>query len=187
MTTRIPRPGLLAVLLPMVLTFRTKIWSGLFGRLTKGSAGDLAAPAMVFVLVAVAGAATSFYRDTSKAQGRGDMSAEAHLHAGGDDEPLTRLKDYVRFTPAGGGVPLAATEPKLPDVGTMIERLEQRLQAKPDDAQGWKTLGWSYFHTARYEQAVVAYSKAVAIDPASSELKLAYEEAKEKAAARKQP
>ena len=42
-------------------------------------------------------------------------------------------------------------------------------------------LGWSYFHTARYEQAAAAYARAVELDPSSAELKLSYEEAKAKA------
>jgi cytochrome c-type biogenesis protein CcmH len=42
-------------------------------------------------------------------------------------------------------------------------------------------LGWSYFHTARYEQAATAYARAAELDPSSAELKLAYEEAKSKA------
>ena len=42
-------------------------------------------------------------------------------------------------------------------------------------------LGWSYFHTARYEQAATAYARAVELDPNSAEIKLSYEEAKVKA------
>jgi cytochrome c-type biogenesis protein CcmH len=42
-------------------------------------------------------------------------------------------------------------------------------------------LGWSYFHTERYEQAVMAFGKALALDPGSAELKRSYEEAKAKA------
>jgi cytochrome c-type biogenesis protein CcmH len=43
-------------------------------------------------------------------------------------------------------------------------------------------LGWSYFHTARYKQAATAFARAVELDPNSAELKLAYEEARAKAA-----
>ncbi|HEU0159991.1 MAG TPA: tetratricopeptide repeat protein, partial [Hyphomicrobiaceae bacterium] len=48
---------------------------------------------------------------------------------------------------------------------------------------GWRMLGWSYFQTGRYKEAAGAYAKAVDLDPSSAELKLAYEEAKAKAAA----
>jgi cytochrome c-type biogenesis protein CcmH len=43
-------------------------------------------------------------------------------------------------------------------------------------------LGWSYFHTARYQQAASAYARAVELDPNSAELERSYEEAKAKAA-----
>jgi cytochrome c-type biogenesis protein CcmH len=70
----------------------------------------------------------------------------------------------------------------LPDVNTMIKRLAARLETTPNDVKGWRMLGWSYFNTARYKQAAVAYARAAALDPSSAELKLAYEEAKAKAA-----
>ena len=76
---------------------------------------------------------------------------------------------------------MAAAGKLLPDVNTMIEQLAARLETTPDDIEGWRMLGWSYFHTARYEQAATAYARAVELDPSSTELKLSYEEAKAKA------
>jgi cytochrome c-type biogenesis protein CcmH/NrfG len=66
-------------------------------------------------------------------------------------------------------------------VNTMIERLAARLKTTPDDIEGWRTLGWSYFNTGRYKQAATAYARAIELDPNSAELKLSYEEAKAKA------
>jgi cytochrome c-type biogenesis protein CcmH len=63
----------------------------------------------------------------------------------------------------------------------MIERLAARLETTPEDIEGWRMLGWSYFHTARYEQAATAYARAAELDPNSAEIKLSYEEAKMKA------
>ena len=63
----------------------------------------------------------------------------------------------------------------------MIEQLAARLETAPDDIEGWRMLGWSYFHTARYKQAATAFARAVELDPNSAELKLSYEEAKAKA------
>ena len=76
---------------------------------------------------------------------------------------------------------MAAAGKLLPDVNTMIERLATRLETTPEDIEGWRMLGWSYFHTARYEQAATAYARAVELDPSSAELKLSYKEAKAKA------
>ena len=76
---------------------------------------------------------------------------------------------------------MAAAGKPLPDVDTMIERPTARLETTPEDIEGWQMLGWSYFRTARYEQAATAYARAAELDPSSAELKLAYEEAKSKA------
>jgi cytochrome c-type biogenesis protein CcmH len=91
---------------------------------------------------------------------------------------LARLADYVRSTPARPRSTAAMSTPgDLPDVETMIERLEARLQTAPDDAEGWRMLGWSYFNTGHASKAAAAYARAVALLPQSSELKSAYSEA----------
>ena len=94
---------------------------------------------------------------------------------------LARLKDYTRSIETEKPAPMAAAGKLLPDVNTMIERLAARLETTPEDIKGWRMLGWSYFHTARYEQAAAAFAKAVELDPNSAELKLLYKEAKAKA------
>ena len=74
-----------------------------------------------------------------------------------------------------------ATGELLPDVNAMTERLAARLAAAPQDIEGWRMLGWSYFHMARYEQAAMAFGRALEVDPSSAELKFSYEEARAKA------
>ncbi len=71
----------------------------------------------------------------------------------------------------------ATSEQKLPDVDTMITRIVDRLKAKPDNAEDWRMLGWSYFETQHYAEAVDAYSHAVALDPKSAGYQSAYGEA----------
>jgi cytochrome c-type biogenesis protein CcmH len=44
-----------------------------------------------------------------------------------------------------------------------IEDLEQRLQDKPDDLEGWKILGQSYVVMQQFNKAVGAYSQAAAL------------------------
>jgi len=44
-----------------------------------------------------------------------------------------------------------------------IEALEQRLQDKPDDLEGWKILGQSYVVMQQFDKAVGAYSQAAAL------------------------
>jgi cytochrome c-type biogenesis protein CcmH len=94
---------------------------------------------------------------------------------------FARLEDYTRSIGTEQPASMAAAGKPLPDVNTMIERLAARLETTPEDIKGWRMLGWSYFHTARYKQAATAFARAVELDPNSAELKLSYEEAKAKA------
>ncbi|MEQ1488918.1 MAG: c-type cytochrome biogenesis protein CcmI [Terricaulis sp.] len=64
----------------------------------------------------------------------------------------------------GDGANQSANQ-SLPDVDTMIERLRARLEEAPGDAEGWRMLGWSYFETNRFEEAVAAYRQATALAP----------------------
>ena len=52
-----------------------------------------------------------------------------------------------------------------PDVARMIAQLEARLRAKPDDAEGWRMLGWSNFNLGRYAAAAKAYARLAALTP----------------------
>ena len=71
----------------------------------------------------------------------------------------------------------------LGSVDEMIDRLAQRLKRNPDDVEGWRMLGWSYFNTDRFEQSSAAYAKAIELTPNNAELKKAYGEALVRAAA----
>jgi cytochrome c-type biogenesis protein CcmH len=132
----------------------------------------------VIVLVAGVGAGSSYWKTAPNLPGAGSAN----------DETLARLKTYTRSLGSEPGAEQAAhtTAPgkPLPDVNTMIERLAARLQTAPDDLKGWRMLGWSYFHTGRYEEAANALAKALQLDPNSAELKASYEEAKAKASGR---
>jgi cytochrome c-type biogenesis protein CcmH len=66
---------------------------------------------------------------------------------------------------------------ELGSVDEMIQRLVARLQRNPKDREGWRTLGWSYFSTERYDEAVDAYAKAIELNPTSAEYRSARIEA----------
>lgn len=70
-----------------------------------------------------------------------------------------------------------AQQPKLPDVDTMIQRVVDRLKTHPENKEDWRMLGWSYFETQHYPEAVDAYAHAVALDPQSADFQSAYGEA----------
>jgi cytochrome c-type biogenesis protein CcmH len=47
------------------------------------------------------------------------------------------------------------------DVAALIERVEQRLKEKPDDAEGWAVIAPIYFRMARIDDSLNAYAKAI--------------------------
>ncbi len=65
--------------------------------------------------------------------------------------------------------PPAPTESKAPSVDDVIARLEARLKEKPDDAAGWRMLGWSYFQTQHFAEAATALKEATKLDPSNAE------------------
>jgi cytochrome c-type biogenesis protein CcmH/NrfG len=152
---------------------RLRSLSGGAGQDRRGASPTLILAGVVFLVVAGVGAVTSYVGSASKATG-----SDSH---GLNDEALTRLKNYAGSTGTEKPASKAADGKLLPDVNTMIERLAARLKTAPGDIKGWRMLGWSYFHTGRYKEAVTALARAVELDPSSAELKLAYEEAKAKA------
>lgn len=74
-------------------------------------------------------------------------------------------------TPAAlrGDVPQAAAAPgaghggQMEQIAAMLGRLEERLKAQPDDAEGWSMLGRSYSVLGRYPEAVEAFKRVVAL------------------------
>ena len=70
------------------------------------------------------------------------------------------------------------TQPQLgrTDVEAMVEKLAQRLQNQPDDAEGWAMLGRSYRVLGRNAEAAEAYAKAERVVLADSRLLVDYAE-----------
>ncbi len=155
--------------------------TNLAGGTSGSAAGTLIVAAAAFLLVAGIGAVTSYVGDPPEATGSGDRISFSLSRSGSNGEMLARLTDYTRSIGTEEPASMAAAGKLLPDVNTMIERLAARLETTPEDIEGWRMLGWSYFNTARYEEAATAYARAVELDPSSAELKLSYEEAKAKA------
>lgn len=166
------RPALLSRL-------RSSRWG--FGQDHRGTAGTLIVAATAFLLVAGIGAVTSYVGEPPAVTGSGDTTSFSLSRSESNGEMLARLMDYTRSIETEEPASVAAAGELLPDANTMIERLATRLETTPDDIEGWRMLGWSYFHTARYQQAATAYARAVELDPSSAELKRSYEEAKAKA------
>ncbi len=70
----------------------------------------------------------------------------------------------------------------LNSVEGMVEGLAVRLADNPNDIDGWRMLGWSYFNMDRYGEAADAYKRAVALAPNNADYQSAYGEAMVRAA-----
>ena len=65
-----------------------------------------------------------------------------------------RTAQQIATAPVDGGAPSDV------DIEAMVAKLAAKLQAQPDDAEGWSMLGRSYFVMSRFEDAAKAYAKA---------------------------
>jgi cytochrome c-type biogenesis protein CcmH len=57
---------------------------------------------------------------------------------------------------------------RLPSVESIVARLEQRVAERPDDLEAWRRLGQAYDLAGRYDDAVRARGKALALDDGSA-------------------
>jgi cytochrome c-type biogenesis protein CcmH/NrfG len=164
-----------AARLALLSRLRSSRWG--FGQNLQSAPQMLFVAAAAFLLVSGIGKAISYVGSAPEAT----RSEETISFSGPDGEMLTRLTDYARSIGTEQPSSMTAAGELLPDVNAMIEQLAARLETAPQDIEGWRMLGWSYFHTERYEQAATAFGRALELDPGSAELKLSYEEAKAKA------
>ncbi|MEJ2553643.1 MAG: c-type cytochrome biogenesis protein CcmI [Gammaproteobacteria bacterium] len=75
---------------------------------------------------------------------------------------------------AGKGPAHAVT---MEQIQAMVQRLATRLQSNPNDANGWRMLGRSYVALGRYQDAISALNKAVAMIPNDPDLLADYADA----------
>ena len=71
----------------------------------------------------------------------------------------------------------AAAEGILRDVNKMVANLAEKLKSRPDDAKGWRMLGWSYLQLGRTDEGLEALKRAIALDPENGPLRSQYGEA----------
>lgn len=66
---------------------------------------------------------------------------------------------------------------KLAEINKMVNRLAEKMKAKPDDAQGWLMLGQSYKALEQYSQAADAFANAYRLLGEQAEIMLLYADA----------
>lgn len=98
--------------------------------------------------------------------GSPELPASARMGASAQTTAVDQLA--AATAPLGnGGLPQNPAQPRLGSVDEMIARLVERLSHSPNDPEGWRMLGWSYFNTERFAQAASAYAKAIELNPQS--------------------
>jgi cytochrome c-type biogenesis protein CcmH len=100
--------------------------------------------------------------------------AAAALYASMGQPELASNAPAPAAAPAAAPVPDAAAQG---EVNQLVAGLEQKMQANPNDPEGWRMLGWSYFQTGRYGDAAKAYARAIALKPDGEGYQSAYGEA----------
>ncbi len=71
-----------------------------------------------------------------------------------------RMQEQVEHAQSSPSPP---QEIQAAQIEAMVQRLAQRLQTEPNDAEGWAMLGRSYFVLKRYPESAQAYAKANAL------------------------
>ncbi len=67
-----------------------------------------------------------------------------------------------------------AHTPEIAQIESMVDQLARRLQAQPQDADGWAMLARSYTVLERFDDAAAAYARAVALAPDVAALRADY-------------
>jgi len=94
----------------------------------------------------------------------------------GETDIIPRLEAQARGG-SGADTAHAAGAEDLPPIGALIERLAERLEASPDDVQGWLMLGRSYFALEQPAKARDALARAYELAPKDPEVLVAYAQA----------
>ena len=83
------------------------------------------------------------------------------------------------FASAAGAPEAAGSAPTVTreQVTAMVEKLAARMQAQPDDPEGWNMLGRSYMNLGRVDEALVAFQRALKIKPADANVLTEYADA----------
>ncbi len=81
----------------------------------------------------------------------------------------------IEPTPAMLGSP--ASTPSLADIENMVGKLALRMQANPDDSQGWLMLGKSYKHLQQHAKAAEAFRQAYRLLGEQADVLLLYADA----------
>jgi len=96
-----------------------------------------------------------------------------------------RYGDPSAFNPLASKGAEAAHQFSKDDLANMTQRLAERLQKEPENANGWATLARTYYSMGRFADASAAFEKLVALVPDDASLLADYADALAMAQGRK--
>ena len=129
-------------------------------------AGTRRAPALAVAVAVVvgglllAGAAGAWWATTAPGDGPATNTPESARPALRTARVDPAPRDLATREPASEAIAQAEAR-----VTALVDNLATRLRARPDDAEGWQTLGRSYASLGRHAQAVEAFRVAMRLRP----------------------
>jgi cytochrome c-type biogenesis protein CcmH len=123
----------------------------------------------IVVLGAVGLYAATGHPDLPSTRGAAARATSAFAQ---DPSILESLAGTIQ-SPADEDRGLQRLQTGLPPVDEMIRRLAARLVQNPNDAAGWRTLGWSYASIGHFSEAAEAYAKVIELSPGAAEIRSA--------------
>lgn len=148
---------------------------------------------VLLVLTAVSASCFALFAESKNNPGRSSIeiagrnaqlnttSADENSSVADDAAALDALRSYADNLEGNTQSKPAEPRPEstaLPDVDTMIAKLAARLEKQPDDVNGWKMLGWSYFNMGMLTEAISAYEAARKLTPLDPQIQKALDQIK---------
>ncbi|MFN3958983.1 MAG: c-type cytochrome biogenesis protein CcmI [Parvularculaceae bacterium] len=95
----------------------------------------------------------------------------------GVPQAVSATRPSAKDSPETARPEMTSAGQSVGSVDEMIEKLRARLEENPEDDDGWRMLGWSYFNMARFRDAADAYKRACDLQPRNASYQSAYGEA----------
>ncbi len=89
----------------------------------------------------------------------------------------TYLYGVLGRPPLGQQAPAPADASTAAMIDGMVAKLQAKLEANPNDVQGWRMMGLAQMNLQHFEKSLAAYEKAIALEPDNIDTQSRYVEA----------
>jgi cytochrome c-type biogenesis protein CcmH len=104
------------------------------------------------------------------------LASLIYWKAGNPDATSVRVPETV-MPPMNAAQPMGGDGHEMGDLGAMAQRLADKLEKNPENADGWALLAHSYVELKQHKDAVSAFEKAVNLIPNDPQLFADYADA----------